>query len=302
MKRQQGVALLTALLITALATITVAAMLERLDQDIHRGANLLHRQQAQWYALGAEAWAKQILARDNANRDHLQEPWATRMPPTPVEGGLITGWLEDLQGRFNLNNLVEKGQAAPEALKRFRRLLQALDLPLGLAEAAADWIDADLDPLAPNGVEDYAYLAAIPPRRAANQPLRAPTELRWLPELTRDHWRVLAPHVCALPAPTPLNLNTASPEVLRTLDENWSDTFAEDLRQQVAKSGFEKRETAQKVLDGAKLTPEPDLWSLNSQYFALHAEVEIGRVRLRSTSILHRGGQGVEVIYRDFDG
>jgi general secretion pathway protein K len=39
--------------------------------------------------------------------DDLSEPWANLPPSLPIEGGKIAGRIEDLQGRFNLNNLIK---------------------------------------------------------------------------------------------------------------------------------------------------------------------------------------------------
>ncbi|MCP4699237.1 MAG: type II secretion system minor pseudopilin GspK, partial [Gammaproteobacteria bacterium] len=144
-RRQKGIALITALLIVALATISAAAMVSRQQIDIRRTSNVLNLDQAYLYALGAEEWARRILIRDrnNSKIDHLSEDWAIRLPPTMVEGGGVSGHLQDLQGRFNLNNLVENGKAVPAEIKRFQRLLAALDLPVELAQAVTDWIDAD---------------------------------------------------------------------------------------------------------------------------------------------------------------
>jgi len=99
------------LLIVALATVTAVAMTTRQQFDIRRTANLLNSEQAYLYALGGEEWAKQILLRDAAKNkfDHTKELWALPLPPTFISGGNLQGHIEDLQSRFNLNNLVLNG-------------------------------------------------------------------------------------------------------------------------------------------------------------------------------------------------
>src|SRR4029077_12156653 len=106
---------------------------------------------------------------DSPQSDNLGEIWATELPPLPVDGGTIQGRLEDLQGRFNLNNLInDRGLPDPVALKQFERLLSLLEIDATLAGGVLDWLDPDTDVRFPNGGEDTTYAAADPPYRAAN--------------------------------------------------------------------------------------------------------------------------------------
>src|SRR5690348_2188896 len=107
-RRQPGVALITVLVILFLAVTLSSAMIWETGLDQRRTATLVQGDQAMEYALGAEAWAGQILRRDanqNASVTNLAQNWAQQLPPLPVEGGQIIGRLEDMQGRFNLNSL-----------------------------------------------------------------------------------------------------------------------------------------------------------------------------------------------------
>ncbi|MFO1432223.1 MAG: type II secretion system minor pseudopilin GspK [Candidatus Competibacteraceae bacterium] len=110
---QRGVALITVLLIVFMASVAAASLMTLQGYTLHRSTLLLNQQQARLYTLGAEQWAIALLKRDlrndleqNERVDTLQEDWATIPPSFPVQGGSITGRIEDLQGRFNLNNLL----------------------------------------------------------------------------------------------------------------------------------------------------------------------------------------------------
>ncbi|NOX91397.1 MAG: type II secretion system minor pseudopilin GspK [Gammaproteobacteria bacterium] len=111
--KQQGVALITALLVAALVTVVAVAMASRQQLDIRRTGNMLEADQAYMYALAAESWVSDMLKVDKQKTqiDTLTEDWAMKLPPIPIEGGVITGSVEDLQGRFNLNNLIETNAA-----------------------------------------------------------------------------------------------------------------------------------------------------------------------------------------------
>ena len=129
-KIHAGVALITALLVVALATITAVAMLNQQQLEIRRTINVLNYDQATLYALGGETWAKRILLRDlqYSKIDSLQELWAIPLPATVVVGGSIQGQIQDLQRYFNLNNVIKEGRVSSEDVAFFERLLITLDL------------------------------------------------------------------------------------------------------------------------------------------------------------------------------
>jgi general secretion pathway protein K len=105
MKRRtanRGVALITAMLITALASMVAANLAWDNALDVRRTMVLLNHEQAVQVALGAESWVIGILHQDleDSETDHLGEIWAIELPGLPIDGGEVTGNIEDLQGRF----------------------------------------------------------------------------------------------------------------------------------------------------------------------------------------------------------
>jgi general secretion pathway protein K len=125
--RQRGVALITAIVLVAIATIIAVHLGTRASLDLRRTAGLLALEQGWHVALGAEAWAAEVLRedREDSQTDHLAEPWAQPLPPLPVDGGEVRGALEDMQGRFNVNNLLTgSGEVNEVSLARFERLLE----------------------------------------------------------------------------------------------------------------------------------------------------------------------------------
>ncbi len=151
--KQRGIALITAILIVAIATIIATSIYFDGFLYIKRSSNLLLNDQARLYALGAEDWAADILRRDakeSPETDNLGEEWAAELPLLPIDGGTLGGQIEDLQGRFNLNNLIQPdGQINERAFEQFQRLLEGLGLPPQLAGTTADWLDPDQEPRFP---------------------------------------------------------------------------------------------------------------------------------------------------------
>jgi general secretion pathway protein K len=298
--KQRGVALVTALLVVSLATIAAVAMATRLQVDVRRTGNLLHGEQAYAYALAAESWAEVILRRDadDSKIDTLGEDWATALPPIAVEGGVVSGRIEDLQGRFNVNNLVgADGKPSAPDLEYFKRLLALLELEPGLAIALLDWIDADINATFPDGAEDDIYLLEDPPYRAANRPLVSTSELRLVKGYTPEIVALLEPYITALPEPTALNVNTATPVVLQALHADLAATDTEQIIEARGEDGFPELEAflALDALAGLQLDVKV---GIKSDWFSVLTDVRIGRGQAQLDSRLQRTGNVLTVGYR----
>ncbi|MDH3934895.1 MAG: type II secretion system minor pseudopilin GspK [Gammaproteobacteria bacterium] len=306
-KRQRGVALVTALLVVSLATVAAVAMVTRLQVDMRRTGNLLNGEQAYAYAIAAESWAHVILRRDEeeSDFDSLGEDWATALPPIAVEGGYVNGQIEDLQGRFNINNLIEDGGEPTDAetavnaeeLAYFERLLGVLGLEAALAPALLDWLDADINTRFPDGAEDDFYLLAEPPYRAANRSMVSISELRLVKGFTPEVVAVLEPHVTALPEETVININTATPAVLRALHQELDDSGVEQLIADRGDTGYEDVDTffEHEALAGLDLDIDVDN---TSDWFNVFTATRVGRGQVQLESIFRRGIEQSQVISR----
>lgn len=302
----RGVALITAMLITAVATVVAANLAWDNALDVRRTMSMLNRDQAMQVALGAESWVSSILKQDAADTDtdHLGEIWASEMPGLPIEGGEVFGSVVDLQGRFNLNNLVDQSGAIDEAsLEQFRRLLRILEIDPRLAGITADWIDANREAGFPDGAEDPIYTRLTPPYRPANQFLTSPSELAAVEGMDKEALDRLAPHVTALPGRTAINVNTATPAVLQSLAEEMSAADVEALLVERQEAGFPDFRTA-----FSSYVPQDVIQTLlveDTNYFQLRVVVRIDTVRFTLYSVLLRadasqGGGAVTPILRSF--
>jgi len=226
-KRNRGVALITAILMVALATILAVDIAFRGYLDQRRAMTALALDQSFELALGAEAWAADTLVqdfKDNQKYTYLAQRWATPIPPIPVDGGEIRGTLEDMAGRFNLNNLAETDQKKrDDYIKQFKNLLTLLELEAEWADKMVDWIDADSNPTFPDGGEDEVYNSLKPAYLVPNMPITRTSELLALKGFGLARFRKLEPFVSALPPGTPINICTAPGEVL--------DSFGTSIRQ-----------------------------------------------------------------------
>jgi len=292
-KSNRGVALITALLIMALIASLTYTLKWNNSLDLRRTSVMLNRDQAVQVALGAESWMQSILRRDleESDTDHLGEIWASDLPALPIDGGEVYGEIQDLQGRFNVNNLIgDDGQIDEEALEQFQRLLFALGLDPRFAGIAGDWIDGDQDASFPDGAEDAIYTGITPPYRTANQLISSANELAALEGMDKETMDTLLPHIVALPGRTEINVNTATGPVLQSLDDRISAADAERLIAERAESGF--AEIAQSF--GGLLDPDDISRRLveTTEFFQLRVTVRVDTVRITYFSILERGPRG----------
>ncbi len=337
-QHQRGVALIIALVLVALATILATKIgfdgyLER-----QRTVGVLAVEQALQFGMGAEALAADGLnqsanstssakpgtgtksgtgAKPGAPANPgggapsgqvtLADPWAQPIPPIPItpesnpDGepiGTIEGTLEDMEGRFNLNNLARvdaAGKPDPQPVAQFRRLLISIELEPEWAEKAADWIDADDQPRA-NGAEDALYTSQDPPYKTGNWPMMSPTELMNLPGFGAERYRKIAPYVTALPTATAkINVCTASGVVLDSMADNMNE-YSHNLQLLVAsrKTGcFPEKSVFLTIVkgDSPKDEAQAQNWSEEtSNYFRLTTHVTLGTTEFTLYSLLHRPG------------
>lgn len=287
---QRGAALLMAMAIMAVAAVAATAMLVALSTWSRQAGLAADHVQAEELVTAGGDWARAMLFDDrraSGDVDHAGEPWALRLPPIPFENGELAGHIEDQQGRFNLNNLVRNGKLDVTQYARFQRLLAILGLPAELADALADWVDADSVAQPAGGAEDAYYRGLGHPRLAANRPLVDLDELGFVRGFDASVRARLAPFVTALPAATALNVNTASAEVLAAVVDGLDLDSARALV--ARRNGTFYRNSADFLgqLGKDATVPGQDI-RVGSDYFLVTLRVTYGKTQARSQLLLAR--------------
>ncbi len=230
-RRPRGVALLLAVLLTALAALIAFSILDAQAVALQRTHAQNRGAQLDEFARGVEAIAIVALRRDSAQGaglDHNADVW--RQPLLlELPHGKLAARMRDQNGCLNLNALGSAdANLASETLARLQRLLTALRLDPALAEAVADYIDADRNPR-DRGAEDLRYLGGRPAYRSADRPLAHVSELRNVAGIDAGTYARLAAETCTPAAISPINVNTASVALLRSLGENIDQVRARSL-------------------------------------------------------------------------
>jgi general secretion pathway protein K len=261
------------------------------------------RAQADLYAQAGLDWARGVLDQDARASavDSLAEGWAQPIAGLPVERALVAGDIADEQGKFNLNDLLNGTQRSEPDMRAFGRLLAGLGLAPDLADAVLDWIDADPDLADPGGAEDSYYLALARPYRTPNVLMTQVEELYRVRGFDAATVAKVKPFVTALPARTPLNLNTASDRVIAAV----LDLPLEKARQLVTERGRKPfasvQDFGERARKGGIEVAAANVADVKSSFFSVRVRVAQDDVQLAVEALVRRAAApatGTSIIWR----
>jgi len=233
-KRQQGVALITVLLVVALVVIIASSMTGRLQLIANRTINQQLYQQGLWSAMAGEQLVYKVLKqdfKDDPNSVNLEQLWARKGMIFPLDNGQLSGEVQDLHSCFNLNVLAtapppEKQFDPTVQQRQFETLLRALEIEEyqleQLSSTIRDWVDSNSKVESSLGAEDDSYASRQVPYLTANSPMVSVTELMAIEGMTAALYRKIRPYVCVIPNQTEwaININTIDveqPELLMAI-------------------------------------------------------------------------------------
>ena len=306
---QRGIALLTILVMVALATILAATIAKRQTNTAENTGYLMRQDQSLLYAKSAEAFFSELLIQDSDNGssiDHLQENWAKPMPAFPVEDGFISGRLLDESGKFNLNNLLKADGSVDDSARRwFEKLLQRVGLPAELSQAVIDWQDANDETTGAMGAESNYYQGLDPSYLASNTRFHQVEELKLVRGFEGKNYDLIAPYVTALPEATKINMNTAAPLLLASIDPKLDvKTLEQELKAKQAElTYFNSVEDLWKLNAFSGIEPQNKTdaaaWlDSKSNYFTAQIEVVLSERKRQFSSAMMRKDKQVTVYSR----
>ncbi len=282
---QRGVAIVAALLVVIAAAAMATALIER--QGVLAAELTMQRDRAQaaWALRGALDWSRVVLRMDaersaTTRLDGLWSHPVIDLPVGPAEDPgriLLSGQIEDEQGKFNLTSLSHKGRIDPQALHGLEQLLQWLRLEPALAATVAQRVAQS------QAAEDRPPLALA---------LRAVEDLAALEGFTPEHVRVLQPYLTVLPDASQINVNTSSPEVLAMAIEGVDLAAARALLRErdrglwfTNRGDFINRLRRSGADGGQRVV-------VRSQWFRVAGEARVGATIVALRALLHRDEQG----------
>lgn len=299
----RGAALLTAMLTVTLVATFAATALWQQWRAVEVETAERARAQAAWILLGALDWSRVVLREDarSGGPDHLAEPWAVPLQEaklssflaaeanvsqvddasTETANAFLSGEIIDLQSRMNLRNLLLRSETTELA---FSRLFERLGLPASSLQQIV--VGLRMAQAAGNNPESTAPLM---PRTLA--------QLGWLgvaPEVIAR----LEPHVTLLPTPTPVNLNTASAEVIWASVKDLDWARANQFIQAREASPVRTMPDALQRLGMPSDTPQ-DLLAFSSSFFEIRGRLRLGETMVSERSLVQRTGMNVITLWRE---
>ena len=304
---QRGAAILLAMLTVTLVATFASAALWQQWRSVEVEAAERARVQSSWVLTGALDWSRLILREDarSPGADHLAEPWAvplqearlatflaadksgTTDAESTTDNAFLSGQIVDLQSLLNVSNLVEAGTISRTGLRSFERLFELLGLPAtqlaGFAENLRFASDISTD-------NRSASQAPLMPQRVEH--------LVWL-GLPVETVAALQPYITILPTRTPVNLNTASAEVIYAAVNGISLAEAQRLVAERASSHFRSLGDATSLLAGHAAALNEGTVGVASSFFEVHGRLRLDKLVLDERSILQRSGTSVKTLQRE---
>ena len=334
--RQTGAALLSAMLTVTLVATFAAAALWQQWRSVEVETAERARVQSTWILTGALDWSRLILREDGraGGADHLAEPWAVPLNEARLSAFLavdknasetereafLSGQVIDLQGKLNVNNLLEGNSLSATALASFSRLFELLGLPKEqLLTLASSLLEAVRDP-APAGAGAAPNPTAALPSTGASAPVPvSPTptpvtapvatalsplmperleQLVWL-GLPRETLAVLMPYITLLPQRTAVNLNTASAEVMYASTPGLDMANAQRLVAARDRKHFSTLAEANQQMGGTEGKFSDAQHAVATRFFEVTGQLRLDQTLVQERSVLQRDGLQVRTLWRD---
>ncbi|MDB5817582.1 MAG: ral secretion pathway protein GspK [Rhizobacter sp.] len=316
--RQRGAALLTAMIIVALVATLASSMVWQQWRAVEVETADRARAQSAWILSGALDWARLIMREDKRDVDHLGEPWAVPLAEARMSTFLaadkdntdtgpeafLSGVIADAQSRYNLRNLISPTTriAPPAQLAILVKLCDlvgvsgdvATSIAVGLNDAwPASSVGTAIPNVAPGAAAAAAASAAVATKpQSANPPVMPQNEreLKWL-GIDPDGLSRLLPYIVLLPTSTPVNLNTASREVIAAVVDTLDVAGAERLVQGRTRSPFRSTADASKLLSGTVVLDTSRV-DIKSNYFEVGGRLRLDDRILEERSLIVRAQTG----------
>ena len=297
--QQRGAALLTAMIIVTLVVTLAASMVWQQWRAVQVEAAERARTQAAWILAGALDWARLILKENTGDNrpTALGDPWATPLAEARLSTFLATdksntddgpeaflsGSIADMQARYNLSNLIADGKVTPLQREALARLCAAVGVNPGVAQTIADGLLAATSP-----VTDAQANAPLLPRSV--------DQLAWL-GVDAASIKGLAPYVVLLGPGVPVNINTASREVLMAAVKDLDSASAERLVQMRQRAPFKDLTKFAEQLP--TLTLPLGTVDVRSSFFEVRAQLRLADRVLVERSLVQRRNRQIEVLRRE---
>jgi|GEM_PF-1566501 len=196
-------------------------------------SRLEHREGSYYIARSAYQSALRVLKLDamrGEGSDSLKSLWAQDLPELDLDEGTIKVRIEDENRHFNINSILKD----EKHLEQCKRLFRNQEINENFINAVKDWVDEDKEATVPGGIETMKD-SKLPVK---NAPFDSIEELFYI-DTFNDEWynasvkmgeaRPGLRDLLTVYGDEKINVNTASVEVLQSLDDSISRETAAEI-------------------------------------------------------------------------
>ena len=310
--RQEGVAIVTALLLTTLAITIVASLFWQQQVQVRSIENQRLQLQKQWILRGALDWTRLILREDArlSSVDNLDEPWAVPLAETrldqyvenarngsDVPDATLSGGIVDAESRFNITNLCQGGTVNPVEVAAFARLLSGAQQNPSLAQATAELMASAQSGAANNASAGDASAMGDTAGSARSLGIRQAEDLLAVPGFTPAALAAIRDFIVVLPVVTPINVNTASAEVLAARIDTLSLSDATALVAARQSAWFRDINDFTQRMGGKALSSGAGEVAVSTGYFLVNGQVRLDRAGMNMQALIERSGLNTRVVW-----
>lgn len=306
LRMQRGAALLLAMVVVTVVASLAGTLVWQQWRAVQAESAERARLQARWVLMGALDWGRLILREDvrGSQTDHLGEPWAVPLQEArlstfladgredlednPALQAFVSGAVSDAQARLNLRNLVANGELSQPALRSLQRVCAAAGVPPDVPTRITEGIRRSW----------LAKGEATTPGRGLLLAPERLSDLVWW-GVSAQEIELLRPWLVLLPAPTPLNVNTATAEMLAIAIEGMDSGLAQRIVQARNGSPFKSADQVVAMLPPSESVNRAAGLSVQSNFFELQGRLRLADRVFEERLLVERRQLEVVVLHRE---
>jgi general secretion pathway protein K len=305
-REQEGTALVITLLIVTTLVGLAVAFSEDSGVELSLAGFSRDGFRANQMALAGVSMARALIEYDkDQGTDTLREDWSQfsreSFPEDFLQDASFSGRIIDENSKMNINIILSDGKIDETKQKRLERLFGVLGVNESLVNPILDWLDSDGDKRL-EGAEDLYYQSLPNPYACGNGRLISLGQIFLIKDLAKlsqfgENGQMQLLDYVTIYGNGRININTASAEVLQSLDEGIDASIAEDIIKYRADKDFKQISDLKNVIDADLYTKISPVLTVASSAFFLEMRGQFQEASSRIRAVILREPEGSKLVY-----
>lgn len=250
-------------------------------------------EKAYYMAVSTLPTVLKIFGADDASYDCLNDYWAMPLPLIRTKEGKIMIQIEDEDRKFNPNYLLKDEKTDKWHLEQFERLLRIIEADGNTANMVIDWIDKDSQLTLPGGME-----SAVNGINRKNSNMDSVEELLYFINKKEDFYGKNGKdkyctglnNLLTVYGNGKININTASKEILMSLDPAITDQIASLMLKRQKEKPFKNINELMDMpgINVDNLYNIQQLADVKSSYYKIRITVDLGEIKPSFLCVINR--------------